>query len=330
MPLRLIELVVPTRLSMNFEQQLSGHEPLSVMSQDMNDGKSIVRVVVATHTVEAVLDKLTREFGSYSDFSVIVLPVLARVPRNAQIESIENEKKNGNHNRLSRDELHQHLTDASSFNRVHISMLVLATIIAAIGILSNSSTVIIGAMVIAPMFAPSVALSLANLLADRVLAFHVIKLVIIDIFVVVAISWLIGWVFGIDKVTNELTLRTSVSLSDVITALASGAAGVLGLATGLASALVGVMVAVALLPPLVTAGLLLGDGMTDLAWKAILLFLSNFICINLTGIVTLWLLGIRPAVDKDMVLARKFGLLAFVVWMAFLIAVVIAILFFKT
>ncbi len=326
MPLRLIEVVVPERVSTEIKQALEDHEFFTISLQAVADGSVLAKIVLDAGHAEPVINTLTKKYGEFSEFSLIMMPVLARLPKEENGDNNNKDEENEKHERLSRDELHQDLTDASRISGTHTALLVFATLIAAIGILENSSTIIIGAMVIAPLFAPAVALSLANILADRFLAFNVVKLVLADILVITAISWTIGWTFGIDQVTKELSMRTSVGLADVITALASGAAGVLGLAAGLASALVGVMVAVALLPPLVSVGLLLGAGMTALAWKAMLLFLTNFICINFTGIVTLWILGIRPSMEKDQVAARKYTAIAFLVWTLFLGALVLAII----
>ena len=59
--------------------------------------------------------------------------------------------------------------------------------------------------------------------------------------------------------------------------------------------LIGVMMAVALLPPLVTFGLLLGGGHPALAMGALSLFLMNLICVNLAGVTTFLVQGIHPA-----------------------------------
>jgi hypothetical protein len=86
-----------------------------------------------------------------------------------------------------------------------------------------------------------------------------------------------------------------VGLGDIAVALASGCAGALAFTTGVSATLIGVMVAVALLPPLVTFGLLLGGGNLDLATGALSLFLMNLICVNLAGVATFLVQGIRPA-----------------------------------
>jgi len=69
--------------------------------------------------------------------------------------------------------------------------------------------------------------------------------------------------------------RTDVGLDSVALALASGAAAVLSLTTGVSSTLVGVMVAVALLPPTLAVGILLGDGRWELAAGAMLMQIAG-------------------------------------------------------
>ena len=65
--------------------------------------------------------------------------------------------------------------------------------------------------------------------------------------------------------------------------------------------MIGVMVAVALLPPLVVFGLLLGGGYPAMATGALSLFLMNLICVNLAGVTTFMVQGIRPTTwwEKD-------------------------------
>jgi uncharacterized membrane protein len=77
-------------------------------------------------------------------------------------------------------------------------------------------------------------------------------------------------------------------------ALASGCAGALVFTSGVSAILTGVMVAVALLPPLVASGLLLGGGYPTLAMSALSLFLVNLICVNLAGVMTFLAQGITP------------------------------------
>src|SRR5690606_40689686 len=82
--------------------------------------------------------------------------------------------------------------------------------------------------------------------------------------------------------TSELMSRTHVGLSSLALALASGAAAALSITTGVSSVLVGVMVAVALLPPTVTLGIMLGIQNWPLALGALALLLVNIASVNFT------------------------------------------------
>jgi uncharacterized membrane protein len=90
------------------------------------------------------------------------------------------------------------------------------------------------------------------------------------------------------------------------------------------------MVAVALLPPLVAFGLLLGGWHPALAMGALSLFLVNLISINLSGVVTFLVQGIHPATwwEKDQ--AKKATHIALKLWvMMFAILVGLILLFQK-
>ena len=134
-------------------------------------------------------------------------------------------------------------------------------------------------------------------------------------------------VVAFDPFGSEIVTRTHVSLGDIVLALASGAAGALAFTSGLPSALIGVMVAVALLPPLVTCGLLLGAGHGAMATGAMLLFITNLICINLSGVATFLLHGIRPLTWWEADRAKRATRNAIVIWVLLLSALVFLILF---
>ncbi len=114
-------------------------------------------------------------------------------------------------------------------------------------------------------------------------------------------------------------------MGDIALALASGSAGALSFTMGLPSALIGVMVAVALLPPLVTLGMLMGAGLTDPAVGALLLLLVNIICVNLAGVGTFLFQGVRPRTWWEASRAKKSTTIAIVIWTILLIILMLII-----
>ena len=147
---------------------------------------------------------------------------------------------------------------------------------------------------IAPLLGPNMALALATTLGDLTLLRRAGLTILAGIATIILLSVLIGMLMHVDTTSSEVVLRTRIELSDVVLALAAGCAGALAFTTGVSAALIGVMVAVALLPPLVTCGLLLGSGQFPLATAALWLFLLNLVCVNLAGVTTFLIQGIRP------------------------------------
>ncbi len=184
-------------------------------------------------------------------------------------------------------------------------LVALSAVVAAVGIDYNNITVVIGAMVIAPLLGPNVALALATALGDTQLAKSAAKTSIVGTLVALAVAIPTGLLVKVDPRVGEIQSRLHTQLKDVVLALASGSAGVLSITTGASAALIGVMVAVALLPPLVTFGLLVGAGYLGLAVHAMLLFVTNVICVNLAGVATLLAQNVRPRTWWEADRARK-------------------------
>jgi uncharacterized hydrophobic protein (TIGR00341 family) len=180
-------------------------------------------------------------------------------------------------------------------------------------------------MVIAPLLSPNMALSLATTLADFKLAKEAIKTNICGFCMVLFVGVIMGFFMEVDPSIPQIASRSDVSIFYIFLALATGIAGAYSLATGVAEALVGVMVAVALLPPLVAAGLLFGAAYWNNALGALILFFVNIVSINLTGVITFALQGIRPKNWWDAAKAKKAVKGAVLVWIILLIVLGIMI-----
>ncbi|HWP91914.1 MAG TPA: TIGR00341 family protein [Thermodesulfobacteriota bacterium] len=216
--------------------------------------------------------------------------------------------------------------DTTKLSKVYIILVILSSIVAAVGILRDNVAVIIGAMVIAPLLGPNIALSFATTLGDMDLVQRAMKANLVGLLIAFIFSALIGFIFEINPEVPELSSRTNVGLADVALALASGSTGVLSFTAGVGSAIVGVMVAVALLPPLVSFGMLLGSAHFNLALGAMLLLLVNVICVNLAGVTTFLAQGIRPKTWWEADRAKKATRVAILLWTFLLLVLIVAIL----
>jgi len=120
-------------------------------------------------------------------------------------------------------------------------------------------------------------------------------------------------------------VRTDVALASVALALASGAAAVLSLTTGLSTTLVGVMVAVALLPPTVVLGMLLGNARWELAMNAALLLAVNVVCVLLAAMVVFLARGVKPRTWLEQTKVKQSRTLYIALWTVLLAVLIAAI-----
>lgn len=304
MALRLIEMVVQEKDGEEVRGLLKDHKVLEHRNLRLPDGEVLVRILLEAEQSEAVLDLLGERYAGKEGNRVVILAVEATLPRD-EPEPIDSAEPSGpeekSPERIGREELYEDIKDAARCSRVYLTMVVLSTIVAAVGLYYNSVAIIIGAMVIAPLLGPNVALSLSTALGDLALLRHALLTALAGIATTMVLSVIIGVLLNVDPATPEVASRNAVGMGDIAVALASGAAGALAFTTGVSATLIGVMVAVALLPPLVVFGLLLGGGYPAMATGALSLFLMNLICVNLAGVTTFMVQGIRPTTwwEKD-------------------------------
>lgn len=207
--------------------------------------------------------------------------------------------------RVVRQRLRPRLTDAEEQSliwhaRVNATMstdfivlCVVSAMLATFGLLLNSAAVIIGAMLVAPLMSPIVAVGTALVDGEVRTLQRATVSVAVGTAVVTATAFLIGLVFGNDTATPEMLSRGSPSLIDAGVAAASGVIGGYASARkGIPAALAGVAIAAALVPPICVFGLALTlDG--RLAAGSGLLFITNIACIAAASAVVLLWLGVH-------------------------------------
>lgn len=172
-------------------------------------------------------------------------------------------------------------------------LLILASIIAAAGVVGDSTATVIGAMIVAPLMTPILGTMLAVVLGDRANLLRSIGLVVTGAAAAVLIGYLLG--MGISNpvvaATNaQVAGRVNPKLIDLVAALATGAVGSVALVRrDISDTLPGVAIAISLVPPLSVVGLTAESGAWDEAAGALFLFGTNVASILGTGIVVMWL-----------------------------------------
>jgi len=196
-------------------------------------------------------------------------------------------------------ELFQILRDDSKLNTQYLMLMFLSTLLASIGLFANSTAVVIGAMVLAPLMTPIVSLSMGILRGEQDMIKGAIFKIFIGILVAISASALMAVLLPQVNLTGEIKARINPTLLDLGVAVFSGIAAAYSKShKSIRDSLAGVAIAVALVPPLATAGIGLGRGEFYVFYGAFLLFFTNLIGITLASTITFQFLGFSNAVKS--------------------------------
>ena len=323
MDYRILELVIPSDEVEAGRELVNKKDVLGIWSEKMEDGYSRLRILMDAERTEAISDALSDKFSDMDGFNIMLFSVEAVLPQPENESDNKNNEKSEEEpsisGRVSREELYSDISGGSKLNAVYVGTVILSALVASVGLLQNDVTVIIGAMVIAPLLGPNVSMALAATLADLNLGVQALKSNMVGLFSAFLMALLMGLIFKVDPGLEQIQNRTVIGPGDVAIALAAGSAGVMAFTRGVSAVLIGVMVAVALLPPLVSVGLLLGAGYFKLAVSAAILTVTNLICINLAGIITFLMQGIRPRNWWEAEKAKKASRYAISTWVILLL-----------
>ncbi len=291
---RLIEMVIPKEQESQAKKIL---EDLNVPHFDMFGYESRTRfhIIIKTEKINEVLDTLEHYFASVEGFQIAVIPVEAYFPlpvedKKLKFPSIFDIKKE----RVTREEIYNSVVEMTSLNSVYLLMVILSSLVAAVGVLNNNVAIIIASMIIAPLLGPGIGLSYGLVMGDRNLVSMALKTSVLGILIGFIIAFVLGMFLTVDPTIPAIITRTNVGRGGFIVALASGFAGALAVSSRQSSTLVGVMISISLMPPLVTFGLLLGSGDHFLAWGALLIFLVNLVAIYFASLLTFYWEGLQP------------------------------------
>ena len=321
--LRKIEIVLPIDETDKLNEILKNYEVLDKYKISFLEDKALYLITLNVENSGPLLDELEKKLAFAEGFRLNIMEVEATIP------AIKLEEKNNSTKGLSRQELYTDISDSINLNSNYILMCILSAIVASSGVMLDNVAVIVGAMVIAPLLGPNVGMALASTLGDMELGKKALKASIAGAGAAIIVALIAGLILNPDSWPHEVLSRTSVGWGDITLALASGSAGTLAFTAGTSGAVIGVMIAVALMPPLVVVGILLGAGEFVMAGGALLLFTSNIICINLAGVITFIYQGIRPLnwwEEKKAETTRKYSL---ILWMILLTLLIVGIQFIQ-
>ncbi|MAS27182.1 MAG: TIGR00341 family protein [Synechococcus sp. NAT40] len=221
------------------------------------------------------------------------------------LQNISGEWQLNLESRVPRDELYRARIASSKPSLGFFILLICSAVIATLGLIANSTAVVIGAMIVAPLMEPILSLAFGLTVSDDRLIKRSAITVIIGVATVVGTAWILAGLFGASEVNNEMTARTAPNLIDLVIAVAAAIAGAFTISRDrLSNSIAGVAIAVALVPPLCVCGigLSLGSELTavfgrgtitgltnQVAEGSLLLFLANLIGITVASLAVFML-----------------------------------------
>jgi uncharacterized hydrophobic protein (TIGR00271 family) len=205
------------------------------------------------------------------------------------------------------------LRDDARINGIYLVLMVLSTMLATVGLYLSSASVIIGAMLLAPLMAPIVSLSMGILRGNIELFRKSIGKIVIGIFIALLSSALITFLFPYKPITEEMLARLNPTLLDLAVAIISGIAAAYSKSfREIIQSLAGVAIAVALVPPLAVAGIGIGRMDFYFFFQAFLLFSTNLVGIIIAATFTFRVLGFSAVVRSKASLMVVFVFLALI------------------
>lgn len=202
------------------------------------------------------------------------------------------------------------------FKGTNLWVLIFATFIASLGLNTNSTAVIIGAMLISPLMGPIMGFGLGLGISD----FDLIKrsarnFATATVFSVIT-STLYFLISPISEAQSELLARTTPTVYDVLIAFFGGLAGIVASSTkSKGNVIPGVAIATALMPPLCTAGFGLASGNLYYFFGAFYLYFINTVFISLATYVVVRVLKYPKKVfldkQREKTVTRYVGIIVF-------------------
>ena len=172
------------------------------------------------------------------------------------------------------------IRDGVTFRGTNILILIVAILIASLGLNTNSTAVIIGAMLISPLMGPIIGIGLGVGVHDFELIKRCLRNLIMAAGFSVLASTLYFMISPVNEGHSELLARTSPTIYDVLIGFFGGGAGIIGLGSrSKGNVIPGVAIATALMPPLCTVGYGIATWQLNYFLGALYLFFINSVFI---------------------------------------------------
>lgn len=185
---------------------------------------------------------------------------------------------------MSYEEIDEMMNENTIIQGPNMWILMMAILIASIGLNMNSTAVIIGAMLISPLMGGIMTMGYSLAVRDLNLLKRALVRFGIQVFISLATSTLYFLITPLQDATSEMIARTTPTIWDVLIAITGGIAGMIGnTRSKKGNVIPGVAIATALMPPLCTTGYGIATGQPEFFIRAFYLFVINTMFIAMSS-----------------------------------------------
>ncbi len=332
--MRLVEVITMSRSTRETVLDVLDDNDLDYTVSDRTDDpetSATVSFPVPANAVEPIQTELANLDLGADMYTVVVEPETVTSERLGPSDDRFEQVEGLGHQGISRGELHSKAADLIPDPAIYSLLTAVSAVVATGGVMLESVSVLVGAMVIAPLIGPPMATSVATVIDDQKLFVRSLKFQALG--AAVAVASAVGFALvvktthlvptGIDlEAVLGLSNYTASSFLLVVVALSAGFAGAISLSTSANIGLVGVMIAAAMIPPLGVVGVGIAWGRPTAVVGSMAVVLLNVLSINLAAIICLWYLGYHPRSWSELRKARSTMLRRAVVLAAAVVALV--------
>ncbi|MHA1121981.1 MAG: TIGR00341 family protein [Candidatus Heimdallarchaeota archaeon] len=262
---------------------------------------SLILITVTPNRTGFVMDHLIDLGIGRVKGRISITDIDATIPR------IRGRKQDRSLRRISIEELEQNVSSLTKLNFNYISMTILSSILAALGLVGDDNVTLIASMIIAPLMGPFVALAFGAVTSNQKILREGIIAQSVGILITILIGLIIGsfYRFTLNEPSAFIIARGEPNIVNLVIAIASGLTAGICFVSGTSLALVGVAAAAALLPVSVNIGIALVLAEWQIALGSSVLFITNVICVILGCMIVFWIRKVEPPQEVKKIKARR-------------------------
>lgn len=198
------------------------------------------------------------------------------------------------------------ITDELQLSTSYLVLLVGCALVSTLGLLIDNSVVVMGSMLMAPLYWPIIGVALGISSGEKKLLKQALLLMILSTFLVLVFSTVTAFLSPLNQITREIQIRATPTLLDLLIALVTSVIGVLAIYDSkISSSIAGVALSLSLLPPLSNAGIGFAMKNKEIIFGSFQLYFANVIAIIFVGACIFSLLKFSPKNDEE---KKRFGI----------------------